>query len=44
MTPDTFSEMVLGFSVLMGILLIYSLSLLIRTLIAKHRYQKNTQK
>jgi hypothetical protein len=44
MTPDTFSEMVLGFSVLMGILLVYSLSLLIRTLIAKRRYQKTIKK
>ncbi len=39
MTPDTYSEMVLGFSILMGILLVYSLSLLIRTLAAKRRYK-----
>lgn len=44
MTPDTFSEMVLGFAVLMGVLLVYSLSLLIRTVIAKRRYQKIIKK
>jgi hypothetical protein len=41
MTPNTFSDMVLGFSVLIGILLVYSLSLLIRTQIAKRRYEKD---
>jgi hypothetical protein len=41
MTPDTFSDMVFGFSVLIGILLVYSLSLLIRIQLAKRRYQKH---
>lgn len=38
MPPNTISEMILGFAVILGILLIYIITLIIRTRKAKSRY------
>lgn len=41
MTPDTLSEMTLGFVVIIGIILVYSLSLILRMAKAKKHLSQN---
>ena len=40
MTPDTLNEMILGFSVILGILLLYAISIFMRYRREKSRLQK----
>ncbi len=43
MIPDTTADMILGFAVIMGILLVYGLSILIRVRIARRQLEKDPQ-
>jgi len=40
MTPNTLTEMIAGFAVIVGLLLLYILSLVIRTVKARSKYHE----
>jgi hypothetical protein len=43
MIPDTTADMVLGFAVILGIILVYGLSILIRIRSARRRLEDNPE-
>lgn len=44
MPANTLNDMILGYAVIFGVLLIYIISLIVRTKIAKNRRENNTWK